>query len=74
MVTMKRKHKAQRQQDCHASKLPVTVKAPPDVTSPAAKCYETSPDARLSLTDRVDEASRESFPCSDPPGYYTSHV
>ncbi len=45
-----------------------TVQNHPPI-SPAAK--PRSADEQMDLSDEVDIASMDSFPCSDPPAYYS---
>jgi hypothetical protein len=45
-----------------------------NTTTPAAPQNEPlPPEGKQSVKNEVDAASIDSFPCSDPPGYYSSH-
>jgi hypothetical protein len=46
---------------------------PSQSRGPTASPRRIEPERVLSLSDRVDIASMDSFPCSDPPGYPTIH-
>ena len=64
---MRAKHQRRREQQLQRGVKP-PPRRPPKTPQENPGAEESS-----SLENMVDTASNDSFPCSDPPGYYSSH-